>query len=380
MEYIKRKISDSVLEAAKYYRVIVVTGPRQTGKTTLCRHLFSDYKYYNLEDVALRNAIADDPKGFLSGCGDRVIIDEVQNIPELFSYIQVVVDADENRRFALTGSNNFSLMESITQSLAGRAALFTLLPFALNELSGEYQSVQTDEILFRGLYPGTTIRRMPPEMFFRNYYSTYMERDVRQIKQITDLPKFQHLMRLVAGRVGSECNASALANETGISSPTVKSWLGVMQTSYLLTVLPPYYQNISKRLIKTPKVYFIDTGLLCYLLGITSAEQLKTHPLRGAVFENLIVVEMLKDRFNRGKDSNLFFYRESSGREVDVVQTEADKFRIWEVKSAKTFNTDFRKNLDYFKSIFGEKVISAKVIYDGDNIPPDVINFRQFPD
>ena len=380
MEYIKRKISDSVLEAAKYYRVIVVTGPRQTGKTTLCRHLFSDYKYYNLEDVALRNAIADDPKGFLSGCGDRVIIDEVQNIPELFSYIQVVVDADENRRFALTGSNNFSLMESITQSLAGRAALFTLLPFALNELSGEYQSVQTDEILFRGLYPGTTIRRMPPEMFFRNYYSTYMERDVRQIKQITDLPKFQHLMRLVAGRVGSECNASALANETGISSPTVKSWLGVMQTSYLLTVLPPYYQNISKRLIKTPKVYFIDTGLLCYLLGITSAEQLKTHPLRGAVFENLIVVEMLKDRFNRGKDSNLFFYRESSGREVDVVQTEADKFRIWEVKSAKTFNTDFRKNLEYFKSIFGEKVISAKVIYDGDNIPPDVVNFRQFPD
>ena len=380
MEYIKRKISDSVLEAAKYYRVIVVTGPRQTGKTTLCRHLFSDYKYYNLEDVALRNAIADDPKGFLSGCGDRVIIDEVQNIPDLFSYIQVVVDADENRRFALTGSNNFSLMESITQSLAGRAALFTLLPFALNELSGEYQSAQTDEILFRGLYPGTTIRRMPPEMFFRNYYSTYVERDVRQIKQITDLPKFQHLMRLVAGRVGSECNASALANETGISSPTVKSWLGVMQTSYLLTVLPPYYQNISKRLIKTPKVYFIDTGLLCYLLGITSAEQLKTHPLRGAVFENLIVVEMLKDRFNRGKDSNLFFYRESSGREVDVVQTEADKFRIWEVKSAKTFNTDFRKNLDYFKSIFGEKVISAKVIYDGDNIPPDVINFRQFPD
>lgn len=380
MEYIKRKISDSVLEAAKYYRVIVVTGPRQTGKTTLCRHLFSDYKYYNLEDVALRNAIADDPKGFLSGCGDRVIIDEVQNIPDLFSYIQVVVDADENRRFALTGSNNFSLMESITQSLAGRAALFTLLPFALNELSGEYQSAQTDEILFRGLYPGTTIRRMPPEMFFRNYYSTYMERDVRQIKQITDLPKFQHLMRLVAGRVGSECNASALANETGISSPTVKSWLGVMQTSYLLTVLPPYYQNISKRLIKTPKVYFIDTGLLCYLLGITSAEQLKTHPLRGAVFENLIVVEMLKDRFNRGKDSNLFFYRESSGREVDVVQTEADKFRIWEVKSAKTFNTDFRKNLDYFKSIFGEKVISAKVIYDGDNIPPDAVNFRQFPD
>lgn len=380
MEYVKRKISDSVLEAAKYYRVIVVTGPRQTGKTTLCRHLFSDYKYYNLEDVALRNAIADDPKGFLNGCGDRVIIDEVQNIPDLFSYIQVVVDADENRRFALTGSNNFSLMESITQSLAGRAALFTLLPFALNELSGEYQSAQTDEILFRGLYPGTTIRRMPPEMFFRNYYSTYMERDVRQIKQITDLPKFQHLMRLVAGRAGSECNASALANETGISSPTVKSWLGVMQTSYLLTVLPPYYQNISKRLIKTPKVYFIDTGLLCYLLGITSAEQLQTHPLRGAVFENLIVVEMLKDRFNRGKDSNLFFYRESSGREVDVVQTEADKFRIWEVKSAKTFNTDFRKNLEYFKSIFGEKVISAKVIYDGDNIPPDVVNFRQFPD
>lgn len=380
MAYIKRTISDAVLAAAKYYRVIVITGPRQTGKTTLCRELFTGYTYYNFEDVALRMAVMDDPKGFLNNCGKEVIIDEVQHVPELFSYIQLVVDNDQERRFVLTGSNNFSLMEHITQSLAGRAALFTLLPFALSELSQTYRDRPTDTLLLNGLYPGVVVKDTPPEMFYRNYYSTYIERDVRQIKQITDLPKFQHLLRLVAGRVGSECNHSSLANETGVSSPTVKSWLGVLETSFVIMTLQPFYSNISKRLAKAPKIYFTDTGLLCSLLEITTVEQLKSHPLRGAIFENLVVMEMLKNRFNQGRASNLCFYRESSGREVDVVQTFGERLRLWEIKSSQTYNRDFLKNLTYLTGLLGENVESAKVIYDGDPIPPSVVNFRTIPD
>lgn len=380
MAYIKRAISASIAEASKYYQVIVVTGPRQTGKTTLCRELFTGYAYYNLEDLGLRQGIADDPKGFLAGCGKEVIIDEVQNLPELFSYIQLTVDTDSERKFVLTGSNNISLMENITQSLAGRAALFTLLPFSLSETPDAYRLQPTDILLLNGLFPGTVVKGIPQEMFYRNYYSTYIERDVRQIKHITDLPKFQTLIKLVAGRVGSECNSSALANETGVSSPTIKSWLGVMETSYIIFTLPPYHANISKRLVKTPKVYFTDTGLLCYLLDITTKEQLAIHPLRGAIFENLIVVEMLKNRFNQGRGSNLYFYRESSGREIDVVQTIGESLRISEIKSSQTYNRDFQKNLVYLKEKLGEKVKEASVIYDGDNIPPNIFNFRSYPD
>jgi hypothetical protein len=377
MKFVPRKIEKPIIEAAQFFRVIVVTGPRQTGKTTLCRHLFSDYKYYNFEDPSLRNYVTDDPKGFLSACGDLVIIDEVQRIPELFSYIQVVVDEDKNRRFVLTGSNNFSLMESITQSLAGRVAMFTLLPFSLDELDNTIVDGSTDEILLNGLFPGVVINGTPNELFYRNYYATYIERDVRQIKQITDLSRFQHLLRLVAGRVGSECNASALANETGISSPTVKSWISVMQTSYILASLQPYYANISKRLAKSPKVYFVDTGLLCYLLGITTIDQLKVHPLRGAIFENLVVMELMKKRYNAGRENNLYFYRESSGKEVDILQTDSWQLHLWEVKSSATYNADFRANMDYLKTLFGDKIKSATVVYDGDTLSPDIINFRK---
>ncbi|MDE6395925.1 MAG: ATP-binding protein [Muribaculaceae bacterium] len=380
MPFLKRNISPAILEASKFFRVIVVSGPRQTGKTTLCKHLFPDYTYYNLEDIALRTSISEDPKRFLASCGQKVIIDEAQNLPDLFSYIQLTVDNELSRRFVLTGSNNLSLMENITQSLAGRAALFTLLPFALSETPGEYIKQPTDSILLKGLFPRVVAEDIPAELFYRNYYSTYIERDVRMIRQITDLTRFQHLIKLIAGRVGSECNMSALANETGISSPTVKSWISVLQTSYILTILPPYYTNISKRLAKSPKIYFIDTGLLCYLLGITTVDQLAVHPLRGAVFENLIVIEMLKNRYNMGLDSNLYFYRESSGREVDIIQTVSSQLRLWEVKSSSTYNSEFRRNLDYLKSLLGDTISSAKIIYDGDPIPPDIYNFRQIPD
>lgn len=376
MEYIYRHITPHIEECGIYFQVIVVTGPRQVGKTTLCKHLFADYKQYNLEDAALRMVVASDPKKFLMSCGTRVVIDEVQHVPELLSYIQLMVDQNSELRFVLTGSSDFALLESITQSLAGRAAVFTLLPLSLKEL-GDYACTATDSLMLGGFYPAVRAKGMPYELFYRNYFTTYVERDVRQIKEIVNLREFQKFIKLLAGRVGSECNASALSNEIGVSAPTIKKWFGLLQTSYIAFALQPYYVNIGKRLTKTPKVYFYDTGLLCFLLNIENTEQLAVHPLRGAIFENLVIAEMMKDRFNQAKRSNLTFYRENSGREVDVVQENGNLLSIFEIKSASTYNREFSRQLDYLKKLMGDKIASAKVIYDGDTIPPDILNFRQ---
>jgi len=378
MRYIERKISGKVLECSKYYQVLVITGPRQTGKTTLCRHLFGDYAYYNLEDAALRMRIASDPKGFLGSCGRQVIIDEVQHIPDLLSYIQLIVDDDTERHIVLTGSNNFALMESVTQSLAGRACTFTLMPLSLGEIADIAGDMSTDEIMLHGFFPGAVLKNIPPEIFYANYYTMYVERDVRQVKNITDIGAFQHMMHLMAGRTGSEMNASVLAGETGISAPTIRSWNSVLETSYLTYPLRPYFANISKRLVKSPKVYFTDTGLLCFLLGIKSVEQLAVHPLRGAIFENLIVNEMLKREFNSAALPQLYFYRENAGREVDIVKEEAGKLSLFEVKSSSTFNPSFTANMNYLRKLMGDKVKSSTLIYTGDSIPPDVYNFKQF--
>lgn len=376
MKYIEREISSSVLRAAKYFPVTTITGPRQSGKSTLCQHLFTDYKRYNLEDMALREKIKEDAKGFIESCGDKVIIDEVQNIPDLFSYIQIAVDDNPDRRFILTGSNNFSLMEKITQSLAGRAALFTLLPFSMQEVP-EYAKKNTDELLTWGLYPSVVIDRIPFDLYYPNYYTTYIERDVRQLKNITDISAFQNFMRLTAGRCGSEFNASQIGLEVGKTSPTIKGWMSVLQTSYIAFLLNPYYANINKRLTKTPKIYFYDTGLLCFLLGITTPEQLSVHPLRGSVFENLAVVELLKRRFNEGKLSDLCFYRENSGREADIVKIDGEHLDLYEIKSSKTYNKSFEKNLRYLNELLFPKVRSQTIVYDGEPIPPSIINIRQ---
>lgn len=375
MDYIDRAITPTIERVVPFYPVIVITGPRQVGKSTLCRHVFADYKEYNLENIALRQAVEENPIGFIESCGDKVVIDEVQRLPQLLSYIQVEVDRNPMRRFVLTGSNNFSLLESITQSLAGRVALFTLLPFSMRELNG-CKDVDTNTLLVNGLYPGVIARKIPADIFYSNYYSTYVERDLRQIKEISNLSAFQLFIRLLAGRVGSEFNASALATEIGVSSPTVKSWFGVLQTSYIAFPLQPYYANIAKRLTKMPKVYFYDTGLLCFLLGIVSPDQLAVHPLRGAVFENLAVCELLKDRLNAGKPANLYFYRENSGREVDIVVDQGLTLDTYEVKSSATFNRDFKKNLNYLSALMPDKIAAVKVIYDGTPIPPDIINIR----
>lgn len=377
MKYIYRTITPAIERGAKYFPVIVVTGPRQSGKSTLCSHIFNDYASYNLEDVGLRESISLDPKGFISNCGESVIIDEVQHIPDLLSYIQISVDKQPERRFVLTGSSNFALFESVTQSLAGRAAVYTLLPMALDEL-GDYASSSTDELLFNGFYPSVLTGVRPADLFYSNYYTTYIERDVRQIKNISDLRQFQTLLRLSAGRCGNEFNASQISTEIGVASPTIKSWISILQASYIAFLLPPYHANLNKRLTKTPKLYFYDTGVLCYLLGIENLAQLAVHPLRGAIFENLAVIELMKQRLNQAKQPNLCFYRENRGLEADIVRMEGEKVDIFEIKSSHTFNKSFVKNLDYLKRLLGEKVRNSAVIYDGDYIPPSIINIRDF--
>lgn len=375
MDYIERKITPALSRGAEYFPVTVVTGPRQSGKSTLCQHVFDSYARFNLEDIALRESVSNDPKGFLIGCGEKVIIDEAQNLPDLFSYIQIAVDENPKRRFILTGSNNFALLEKITQSLAGRAILFTLLPLSLEEV-GAYAKSPTDDLLYNGFYPSVITGTRPADLFFPAYYSTYIERDVRQIKNLSDISQFQRFIRLLAGRAGCELNASQIATETGVSSPTIKSWISILESSYVAFTLAPYYSNINKRLTKTPKIYFYDTGLLCFLLGIETPEQLMTHPLRGGIFENLAVIELMKSRFNSGKQPNLCYYRENSGKEVDIVRMEGENLDIFEVKSSHTFNKSFLKNLSYLKDILGDKVRSAKLVYDGEYIPPSIINIR----
>lgn len=377
MEYIERIISAKIREATPFFPVIVITGPRQTGKTTLARHLFSEFDYYNLEDPLQRDIVESNPRDFILSGRKGMIIDEIQRFPDLFSYIQVCVDNDPERKFIITGSSDFALMERITQSLAGRAALFTLLPFAFGELEEYIQNSPTDEILFKGLYPSVITKGITPELYYSNYLATYVERDARQIASIENLDLFRLFIRVLAGRTATEFNANSLSAEIGVSAPTVRKWLGVLKTSYLVFTLPPYFANIEKRLTKTPKVYFYDTGLLCRLLGIGEASQLSVHPLRGAIFENLAVEQLVKEKYNRKLLYDLYFYRENSGREVDILKVEGNSMDAYEVKSSGTFSKTYLRNLDYLKKIFGERVRKSGIIYDGPTIPPLAINIRE---
>ncbi len=375
MPYIERQISDSILTAVKYYPAIIVTGPRQSGKTTLARHLFPDYTFVNIEDIRTRNRALDDLNGFLDALGPHAIIDEVQNLPEILSSIQARIDNDKSLRYILTGSNNFSLLHNSMQSLAGRAALFTVLPFSFKELNKSDLDVSTSELMWRGLYPGTISDLIPPDIFYRNYYGTYIERDIQALGQVQHLDKFQLFMRLCAARVGSEVNLASLSVEAGVSAPTILAWVSLLKASYIVYSLPPYFANISKRLTKTPKLYFYDSGLLCYLLGIEKASQLDTHPMRGAIFENIAVTEMIKNRYNIAKEPNVYFYRENSGREVDIIEETPVGLNIYEVKAGATFQTDFTKNLRYLRNLLPDVRIAA-VIYNGETSDRNLLNIR----
>ena len=377
---INRKLNDEILRLAKYFKVVAVTGPRQSGKTTLCKMAFPDYAYFNLEKIRTIEEIERSPEDFLVQYGKNgVIFDEAQNYPYLFKAIKTVSDEHPDFRFVLTGSSNFLLLEKITESLAGRVALNTLLPLSLSEL-GEKATHDTDTLLFNGGFPAIWCDNMPQQDVVRNYYNTYIERDLRQIINLKNLSNFQKFIRLCAGRIGCEFNATSLSNEVGVSYMTIQEWLSILEASYVVFRLQPFYKNIGKRLIKTSKIYFYDTAIVCFLLGIENEEQLKTHPLRGAIFENYVVLEFLKGRFNAGKTNNLFFYRDKSQREIDIVQEFSYQYRAYEIKSATSFNADFFSNLNYLKNILGDELLSTQLIFDGkteiDTPQNGTVNFR----
>ncbi|WP_172914837.1 ATP-binding protein [Capnocytophaga canis] len=378
--HIRRELSSELIRLSDFYSVLVVTGPRQSGKTTLCKVNFPSYHYVNMEDIALREQIMLNPKAFLKQFPKGLIIDEVQNVPELLSYIQLVVDEDNSRKFVLTGSNNFSLMQGITQSLAGRVSVFTLLPLSLQELGDIPYRTDTNTLIINGGYPAVWAKKIPVQDVSRNYYNTYIERDVRQLMKVKNLSNFQTFMKLCAGRVGTELNINALSNEIGISSPTLKEWFSILEASYIVFRLPPFFKNIGKRLVKSPKIYFYDTGLACFLLGIETPQQLAVHPLRGVLFENMVVLEFFKNKFNKGVLPNYYFYRDKNQKEVDLIEEKANEMKAYEIKSAQLFNKNFIKNLDYIKNLLGEDVVSTQVIYDGEltvhSSENGMVNFR----
>ena len=370
---INRELLSTINNIFRYFSVLTLTGPRQSGKTTLCRKLFGELPYYNLEDATTLAAIQQDPKSFLLKHSEGMIIDEAQRFPEIFSYLQVMVDDmrmynDTSRRYIITGSSNFSLMQQVSQSMAGRTALLTLLPLSTQEINQIAPSCSTDQRILRGGYPAIwTADDEGRHILLSNYYTTYVERDLRSMINIKDLSQFHTFVRLCAGRIGTECNASNLAVEVGVSQPTIQSWLSILEASYVIHRLQPYYSNIGKRLTKTPKMYFYDTGLAAWLMGIRTEEQLAIHPLRGNLFENMVINDFYKHFYNQGERAELYFYRDKSQREVDLLSYNLDgTLDAYEIKSGKTFRTDYFDGLEYIQKVIGNKLQSTTVIYDGD--------------
>jgi len=365
---IPRLISQHLRKIFNQYPVVTITGPRQSGKTTLVNSCFPHLPYKNLEHIETRRFAKEDPVAFLKTIPNGAIIDEIQHVPELSSYIQVIVDErKQNSLFVLTGSQQFNMLQTVSQSLAGRTGIVKLLPFSLNEIRGKYPSLSgsADDYLFRGFYPRLYDQNIDPSIGLPDYIATYIERDLRQLSHIQDLLLFQKFLKLCAGRIGQLLNFSNLAEDTGISHKTASEWISLLEASFILYRLPPYYANINKRLIKAPKLYFYDTGLAANLLGIEEKKQIETHPLRGALFENLVISEILKFRYNLGKRENLSFFRDAKGHEVDLLFSAADSIIPVEIKSAGTFRGDFFKGLDYFNTSI-QTVDKKIVIYNGE--------------
>jgi len=351
-----RQAGNILLEKSKYYPVIAITGPRQSGKSTLAKMLFSHKPYLSLEDLDHRAFAASDPRGFLAQFPEGVILDEVQHAPHLFSYIQSIVDAtpDKLGQYILTGSQQFGMLANIAQSLAGRVGAIQLLPFTLKELHAAQVAPDTiEKLLLTGFYPPIYHRKVPPTSWYSDYVATYIERDVRQLINVHNLGGFHRFLQMCAARTGQLLNLSSLANDCGITHNTAKSWISVLEASYILFLLHPHHQNFNKRLIKTPKLYFYDTGLACLLLGIQKSEQLRVHPIRGALFETWVLSELIKKRFNQGLLSNLYFWRDSQGHEIDVLLDQGDALIPIEIKSGQTITTDYFKSLDYWKTLSG---------------------------
>lgn len=366
---IVRQATATLLELAQGYPVLAITGPRQAGKTTLAQSTFPDKPYVSLEDPDTRAFAQEDPRGFLAGLPDGAILDEVQRCPPLFSYLQTRVDAHRRMaEFVLTGSQQFGLLSTITQTLAGRVGLVQLLPFSLQELSGGPSPLPSlDTLLWGGLYPPIHDRPLAPERWFANYVMTYVERDVRQLIEVQNLSLFQRFLKMCAARCGQLLNMSSLANDCGVTHKTVGAWLSVLEAGYVIFLLQPHHRNFGKRLVKTPKLYFHDTGLAAYLMGIQDASHLSIHPARGALFENLVISELLKQRFNRGLPSNLSFWRNNTGEEVDLLIEHGDLLMPVEIKSGQTFNTDFLTGLTKWMRYAGTTALPAQLVYGGDD-------------
>lgn len=363
--YIDRIITTKLSEAVRQFPVVFLTGPRQSGKTTLLRNKFPDFKYVNLEDPEMRQWAMDQPKDFLKHNNFPVIIDEVQYAPELFSYIQIMVDEENSPGlFILSGSQNFLLMEKISQSLAGRSAVLSLLPFSYAELIDADISEDTDEIILKGFYPRLFQTVYDTELFYKSYVNTYVERDVRSLSNIGNINDFIRFMKLCAGRCGQLLNISSLANECGIAYNTCKSWLSYLTTSYVIQLVQPYYKNYNKKIVKTPKLFFTDTGLLTYLLGIKSTDTLSIHPFRGYIFENLVYTELLKQRLNFGKENNIWFWRDNHGTEIDFLLEDSAGIKCIEVKSGMNFHRSYLKNLLLIKK-YNPLIDRLMVIYNG---------------
>lgn len=363
---ITRTLSSYAKAVFRQYPVITITGPRQSGKTTLARNAFKDLPYFNLENMETRSFAADDPQGFLNQCPDGAVIDEIQHVPGITSWIQVRTDeSGREGMYVLTGSRQFEIMESVSQSLAGRTAILRLLPFSIEEMGRSYGDLSVDDFIYKGFYPRIYDKGLDPSRALSDYYTTYIERDVRSISVIHNLALFQKFVRLCAGRVGQLLNYSSLASDTGISHSTTREWMSILQASYTVFLLEPYHANISKRIIKSPKLYFYDVGLAAHLLGIEKTSHVRTHPLRGSLFENLVLMEILKFRYNRGKRANLFFYRDSSGNEVDILYCTGHEAVPIEIKSGETLNDDFFSGFRYFRKHVSPTPPRQVLVYGG---------------
>ena len=380
ISYLKRTMEDVIVEASKYFSVISVTGPRQSGKSTLLKHLFPNVPRYSLKDINVREYAEHDPISFLHQHTEGMFIDEVQKVPQLLEYIQGIVDDHPDRRFLLTGSSNFELLQGLCESLPGRAGVYELLPMTYQESIPTSQEKTLDSFLYDGLYPAICARKNKAKLFFPSYVKTYLERDVRDLLKIKDQMLFIKFMKLCASRIGSLFNASELSAQLGVDSKTVTHWLSVLQASYLITLLPPYFENISKRLVKSPKIYFNDPGLACYLLDIESPRQLERDKMRGAIFENYIVMEVIKHRYNHGFIDGVYFYRDSNQNEVDILLKQEGEITAIEVKSSMTYHPSFEKHLSKLSQWIKTPISRKIIVYTGDfeNTVGDIklINYR----
>jgi uncharacterized protein len=365
--FIPRQITAIIEAQQSKFPVLAVTGPRQSGKTTLLKEIFSDYRYISLEDPNIRSFASDDPIGFLNQYDYKVIFDEVQRVPSLFSYIQHRVDESKMMgHYILSGSQNFHLLKNITQTLAGRVALFKLLPFDFTELkSNDLLSASYANASVKGFYPAIFDRDIDPVIFYANYVETYVEKDVTELLNIQDMKAFRTFLSLCAGRAGQLLNLNTLANECGISNVTAKRWLSILESSYIIFLLQPYHQNFNKRVIKSPKLYFYDTGLLNYLLGIRTAEELETNRLKGNIFENMILAEYQKKNHHLYLHQDYYFWQDSNAHEVDLLMKKAEGFSVFEIKATQTISTGLFKQLDYFEEIAAPAKVNKTLIYGG---------------